>query len=202
MTDIPRRKLGSTELKRLHRDWRRRSPGDIALLLENVQSPFNVGAIVRSAAAFRVRDTWLVGATASPRNPKTQKTALGTDRYVRFHHAPTASEAIHLIRSARYTLIAVELTTDAVPLHVLLERVRTTEGTVPPLCLAFGNEEHGLTSDCLSASDRIAYVPQLGKIGSLNVATAAAIALYEVHRSGWTATTPPVGQLPPMEPTR
>mgnify|MGYP003461216081 CR=1 FL=1 len=40
----------------------------------------------------------------------------------------------------------------------------------------------------LAACDEVAFIPQLGRIGSLNVATATAIALYEVRRRAWAAT--------------
>jgi len=46
-----------------------------------VQNPFNVGAIVRTAAAMSVDHLWLVGATPPLSLPKVQKTALGTQRY-------------------------------------------------------------------------------------------------------------------------
>ncbi|MGI8752698.1 MAG: hypothetical protein ACR2MN_10380 [Acidimicrobiales bacterium] len=48
------KQLGPTELKRLHREWNRRSTRRLALLLDGVSSPFNVGAIARTAAAYRV----------------------------------------------------------------------------------------------------------------------------------------------------
>ena len=38
---------------------------------------------------------------------------------------------------------------------------------------------------CLAACDAVAFVPQLGRVGSLNVATAAAIAIYEARRQAW-----------------
>ncbi len=190
------RKLGSTDLKRLHRQWRRRSTGEVAVLLENVQSPFNVGAIVRAAAAFRAEHVWLVGTTPGLRAPKVQKTALGTDRHLTVHEAADVPATAGEIRAAGFLLVAIELTADAVPLHELLARGAGSAplGSGPAsLCLAFGNEEHGLSSGCLEACDHVAYLPQLGKVGSLNVASAAAIALYEVRRASWTTGGGPSG---------
>ena len=54
------------------------------------------------------------------------------------------------------------------------------------MCLAVGHEDHGLSKAGLAACDHVAYLPMLGRVGSLNVATAAAIAMYEVRRRAWT----------------
>ena len=53
--------LGPTDLKRLHRSWRRRTEGRIAVLLDGVQNPFNLGAIARTSAVQRIERGWIVG---------------------------------------------------------------------------------------------------------------------------------------------
>lgn len=172
------RNLGPTDLKRLHRAWRDRTPPRrIAILLESVEGPFNVGGILRTAAALRVDDVWLVGRTPGPENPKVGKTALGTERYVTLHRTERTAEAVRAVRTAGYTLVGLEL---AEPASALFELDLTG-----PVCLAVGHEDRGLSNELLEACDRIGYVPQLGKVGSLNVTTAAGIALYEVRRQGW-----------------
>ncbi|MTA88934.1 MAG: TrmH family RNA methyltransferase, partial [Actinobacteria bacterium] len=75
------RNLGGTELKRLHRDWRRRNDRKMALMLDGVQNPFNLGSILRTAAAYSVDHLWLVG-SPSPNDAKVQKTALGSQKFV------------------------------------------------------------------------------------------------------------------------
>jgi tRNA (guanosine-2'-O-)-methyltransferase len=171
------RHLSSTELKRQHRRWRHATDQRVALLLDGVQTPFNVGAILRTAAALRVDHLWLTGPTAAPTDAKTQKTALGSQRFLTWTTAPSAPEAAGDIRTQGYRLVGVELTDTAVPLHDL-----PLAGDV---CLAVGHEDRGLSAACLEVCDAIGYIPLLGKIGSLNVATAAAMALYEVRRQGW-----------------
>jgi tRNA (guanosine-2'-O-)-methyltransferase len=74
----------------------------------------------------------------------------------------------------------VELADDAVPLHEL-------DLASSPVCLAIGHEDHGLAAATLAACDAVGFVPQLGRVGSLNVAVAAAVALYETRRQEWTA---------------
>ena len=171
------KKLDGTGLKRLHRDWRRRREPEVALLLDSVQTPYNVGAILRTAAAYRVAHLWLAGATAPPTHSKTAKTALGTGRYLTWTVCEDVSDAIDGIRAAGYGLVGVELADEAVPIH----EIRLPEKA----CLALGHEERGLSATTLAACDAVAFIPQLGRVGSLNVATAAGIALYELNRRGW-----------------
>jgi tRNA (guanosine-2'-O-)-methyltransferase len=172
------RNLGDTELKRLHRTWRRRTEGRVALLLDSVQTPYNVGAIVRLAAAFRVEHLHLAGATAPLGAGGTRKTALGADRYVPTTASPDLATAIDAVKDDGFQLVGIELADGAVPLH------EVAFGN--DVCLALGHEDRGLSPLTLAASDALAFIPQLGKIGSLNVASAAAIALYEVRRRVWT----------------
>ena len=166
--------LDGTELKRLHRRWRSRAPARVALILDNVQSPFNVGGIVRTAAAYRVETVWLVGATPDLDDAKVAKTALGSQRYLRAERELTAADAAQSAREQGYTVLGFELAAGAAPLHEL-----AIGGDV---CLMVGHEDRGLAPASLEACDRVAYAPLLGKIGSLNVATATAIALYELRR--------------------
>ena len=171
------RNLGDTELKRLHREWRRRTTGGLSLLLDSVQTPFNVGAIVRMAAAERVEHIYLAGATPPPITAKVAKTALGSERYVAWSQHERLEEAIDAVKDAGRFLLGIELASGALPLH---EIPMATD-----VCLALGHEDRGLSPLTLQACDAVAFVPQLGRVGSLNVAAAAAIAVYEVRRREW-----------------
>lgn len=173
------RQLDPTGLKRLHRSWRHRAAAPVALILDHVQSPFNVGSILRTAAAFRVDHLWLVGDTAAPTSTKTAKTALGSQRFVEWTWHDTAADAASAARDDGYRVVGLELTDDAVPLPEL--------AFAEPVCLVIGNEDRGLSAAALATCDGVTYIPQLGRIGSLNVATATAIALYELRRRDWTA---------------
>jgi tRNA (guanosine-2'-O-)-methyltransferase len=171
------KQLDGTGMKRLHRDWRRRTEGRLALVLDDVQGPFNVGAIIRTAAALRVDDVWLTGRTPAPDDTKVGKTALGTQRYLTFHRVEPVLDAITAARAAGYAVVAIELADGAVPLHEL--------EVGPATCLVVGHEDRGCAPATLDACDAVAFLPLLGKVGSLNVATATALACYEVRRRAW-----------------
>lgn len=170
--------LSPTELKRLHREWRRRSEFRLALILDGVQNPFNVGTLLRSAAAWQAKEVWLVPPTPEPTHPKVAKTALGCDRLVSWRTTPTGAEAAAAARQAGYRVVAIELTHDARPLFEV--------DLGPAVCLVLGHEERGVAKETLRHVDAAGYLPLTGKVGSLNVAQAGTAALYEAARQNWS----------------
>jgi tRNA (guanosine-2'-O-)-methyltransferase len=171
------RQLGPTDIKRLNRSWRQRADARVGVLLDSVGQPFNVGSIIRTAAAFGAGQIWLCGGTAAPEHPQALRTALGTGRFVEFEREPDPAKGVAAAAQAGLRVIAIELAAGAVPLHEA-----PLDGDV---CLALGNEDHGCSAALLAAADVVAYIPQLGRVGSLNVAAAAAIALADARRRQW-----------------
>jgi tRNA (guanosine-2'-O-)-methyltransferase len=178
----PPRQLRPTEVKRLNRAWRRGTQARVALLLDSVTQPFNVGSIVRSAAAFGVDHVWLSGNTSPLDHPSVRKTALGTERFLSWEREPLPADAARAASAAGLRVIAVELAEGAQPLFDA-----PLDGDV---CLAIGNEDHGCSPALLAACDAAAYIPQVGRVGSLNVAVAAAIALADTRRREWEKARP------------
>jgi len=171
------RQLRATEVKRLNRAWRRSTQGRIGLLLDSVTQPFNVGSIARTAAAFGVEHVWLCGNTAPLDHPSVRKTALGTERFLTWEREPSPVSAAKAAAAAGLRVVAIELAAGAVPLYGA-----PVGGDV---CLAIGNEDHGCSPALLAACAAAAYIPQVGRVGSLNVAVAAGIALAEARRREW-----------------
>ncbi len=169
--------LGPTELKRLHRDWRRKTELRMSMILDGVQNPYNIGSILRSAAAYRLETVWLVPPTQPVTHPKVAKTALGCERLVETQAVDSAADALELATAAGFTTVAIELTATAKPLFDL--------DLGDAVCLVLGHEERGVHKDTLAAVDHVGFLPQLGKVGSLNVAQAATTAIYETARQAW-----------------
>jgi tRNA (guanosine-2'-O-)-methyltransferase len=146
-------------------------------LLDGVSSPWNVGSIVRTAAAYRVDHLYLASGAVVPSHPKAGKTSMGTERYLSWSVFQSGPDAADAARDDGLAVVGLELTDGALPLHLL--------DTGFDVCLALGHEDHGLSAATLSACDSVAFLPQLGRVGSLSVATAAAIGLYELRRKEW-----------------
>nr|WP_218902216.1 TrmH family RNA methyltransferase [Streptomonospora nanhaiensis] len=179
-----------TDVKRLNRQWRRRTEGRVSLIVESVTQPFNLGSILRTCAAFGVETVWLTGNSVEPTHPQVGKTALGTEHKLRWEKLRTTPEAIAAARGDGYRVVAVELADTALPLHEA-----PLEGDV---CLAVGAEDHGCSPALLNGADALAYIPQIGRVGSLNVAVATAIAVAETRGREWRR---PVAVAEPAETT-
>ena len=118
--------------------------------------------------------------STGPDNSKVGKTALGTDRFVDVATVVDAAALATVAHAAGYRVVGVELASGASPLHEMDLR-----GAV---CLVVGHEDRGLSKAGLEACDELGFLPQLGRVGSLNVATAASIAMYEWARQQWHLT--------------
>ena len=179
MSPKPHKHLSPTELKRLHRDWRRSTDLELAMVLDGVQNPFNVGSLFRSAAAYRVEQMWLAPPTPDPSATKVAKTALGSEKLVPWIMCADGVAGVEAARNAGYRTLAIELTDNAIPLFEIEHGNR--------FCLVLGHEDRGVRKDTLAAVDEVCFLPQLGKVGSLNVAQAGTVALYEMARQAWMA---------------
>ncbi len=173
------RQLDGTDLKRLHRAWRQRTTGRLAMVLDSVSQPLNVGSIVRTAAAWRVERLWVTGDSPAPGEGATGRTAMGTERYLSWSRAADGPDAVARARSEGFEIVGIELADEAVPLH--------TAELGAAVCLVIGHEDRGLSAATLAACDQVAFVPLLGRVGSLNVSAAAAVACYEVRRRHWNS---------------
>jgi tRNA (guanosine-2'-O-)-methyltransferase len=179
--------LRPVEVKRLNREWRRDTTARLALLLDSVAQPFNVGSIIRSAAAFGAEALWLCGSTSPLSHPSVTKTALGTQRFLTAQTEPDPVAAVKAARAQGLRVVAIELASGALPLYEA-----PLDGDV---CLAIGNEDRGCSAALLAAADAVAYIPQPSRVGSLNVAAAAAVAMAEARRREWArlARWPAIG---------
>ncbi|MFC1614004.1 RNA methyltransferase [Gemmatimonadota bacterium] len=146
----------------------------ITVVLDNLRSRFNVGAIFRSCECARVEKIITCGITAHPPDEKLLKTAMGTCEFVPHEHADHILEVVSSMRERNIAVAALETTEQSVPIY---------EAAFPkPVCLMVGNEALGLNREVLDLADMIVEIPMHGYKNSLNVSSATGIALFEILR--------------------
>lgn len=147
-----------------------------ALILEGVSNPDNVGGLFRSAEAFGVDLVVLGPGCGDPLYRKAIRTSMASTLAVPFVQAGAWPGAIGLLRASRFQVIALTPSDRALVLADV-----TLAG--PKVAVLVGAEGAGLSEPALQAADVRARIPMSGALDSLNVTTAAAIAMYHVSIS-------------------
>lgn len=150
-------------------------PVELVFILQDVEDPVNVGATFRIADACGVSEIVLAGISVTPPHPTIAGIGRGAHRRVQWHTMQHAADAIETYQTQGYTGYALEVTSGAVPYHT---------ATYPEkVCLVVGNEYRGVSRRTLEACDEAIYLPMYGKVRSLNVHVALAVASYHIlHR--------------------
>jgi 23S rRNA (guanosine2251-2'-O)-methyltransferase len=152
----------------------------IHLVLDNLRSAFNVGAMFRLADAARLSEIVLCGYTAHPPHRKLEQTALGATETVPWRRFDSTVDALTTLKSDGITIVGAETAASAVPYH----KLGLDQGST--VALVLGNEALGLSQSVLALCDSVVRIPVFGYKNSLNVAVSASILVYHLLESrGW-----------------
>jgi tRNA G18 (ribose-2'-O)-methylase SpoU len=131
----------------------------------------NVGAIFRTADAFRVEKIYLCGITATPPHRDIRKTALGADESVDWEYSEETQTVLEKLKD--YHICALEQAEGSVELRdIVLPKNHTV--------LVLGNEIDGVDEKLLDFCNQIIEIPQFGTKHSFNVSVSAGIAMWEI----------------------
>ncbi len=159
---------------------------ELFLILHDIRSAYNVGAIFRTADGAGVSKLYLTGYTPCPpeenKTYKTQadkmieKTALGAEKIIPWEKHKNLSELLEKLNlpagGEKINIVALEKNDGATD----IKKYKTKF----PMALILGNEVEGVPKDILKKCDTIVSIPMRGKKESLNVSVAAGIAMYEI----------------------
>jgi 23S rRNA (guanosine2251-2'-O)-methyltransferase len=162
--------LNTKEKQRLRAD---RSPQNIAVLLDNIRSAWNVGSILRSADGFGFHHVYLCGITPTADNESVTKTSLGAEDSVPWSYHKDAVRLVKGLRVEGWNVYALEEDARSQSLSLF-----PTSPFSNPVVLIVGNEITGVDPDLLDMCDEIFYIPMRGEKKSFNVAIAFGVAAY------------------------
>ena len=144
---------------------------DTWLALEEIRDPGNLGTIIRTADAVGAKGIILIGNCCDPFSREAVRAAMGS------------TFAVPLVRMERDAFIAWRQSWpgDVVGTHLAAEEDFRTAELNEPVLLVMGSEGPGLTTELTAACSRLVLIPMAGKLDSLNLSIATALALYQAR---------------------
>ena len=149
----------------------------LIVVLERVVDPDNVGSVFRGAEAFGVDAVLLSPGCADPFYRKAIRTSSGAALVVPFAMASPWPESLDEVRAAGFMVAALTLEPGATPIGAFAG----TDSARGRVAVLLGSEGHGLTDAALARADVRLRIPMTGALDSLNIATAAGVALHRLH---------------------
>ena len=184
-------KLTIQEMNRLSAEaFREAEKLPLVVVLDNVRSQHNVGAVFRTADAFLLEGLYLCGITPKPdtlsTNNDLHKTALGAEQTVAWQAFAETMDAVKTLQARGYKVYAVEQAHHSITLEQAAEEVKNSQlstlnalpSTLNGIAIVLGHEVFGVAQEVVDACNGCIEIPQYGTKHSLNVSVTAGIVMY------------------------
>ncbi|MDZ4839178.1 MAG: RNA methyltransferase [Bacteroidota bacterium] len=146
---------------------------DVTLVLENIDDPHNINAILRTADSVGIHEVMVIR-NQVPKKKLGKRSSASAKKWVNMVHFTTAAECIEAIKLKNMALYCTHLDANASQLY----QVDFTQ----PIAIALGNELRGISNELLLSATGNIWIPMLGMIPSLNVSVASAVIAAECMR--------------------
>lgn len=147
--------------------------GKKIIILDNVQDPSNVGAIIRSAEALGI-DTIITYQGCDIYNPKAIRSSMGGVLRMNICNVDDLCAELKALKSKGYMICSTVPDNNAM-------KITEIDFSLPSVCV-IGNEANGVEDEIKAASDLLITIPMLGRAESLNASVAASITMWEMLR--------------------
>lgn len=149
------------------------------VVLDNVRSQHNIGAVFRTADAMLLEGVYLCGICCCPPNQEIHKTALGAEESVDWTYFADTKDAIRVLKEKGYTCYAVEQAHDS----ITLEQAAAQTNGQSKIAVILGHEVFGVQQEVVDACDGCIEIPQYGTKHSMNVSVTAGIVMYRLSEA-------------------
>lgn len=145
------------------------------ILLNNIEDPHNVGAIMRSADLFGYHGVLMPDHGTPEIYASVVKVSAGASEYLRICRGRSANQYVKAAREAGFTIVALDGKG-----KVALDTLKTED--YEKVLLVIGGEDKGVGQFILNEADMVSSIPQCGRINSLNASVAAGVAMYTLRK--------------------
>lgn len=151
---------------------------EIIVVLDNVRSVHNVGAIFRTSDALGISKIFLCGITPTPidrfgrERSDLHKSALGAEKSVSWEHHSSALECVLHLKEEGYSVVCIEQDKNSIDYKNVIPKNK--------IVFVFGNEVSGVSKEILSVADQIAEINMSGAKESLNVSVTFGIVMFRI----------------------
>ena len=146
------------------------------LLMDNLEDPQNVGAILRSAEIFGFSEVFLPLKGTPGIYPSVVKASAGASEHLRIARDRNANQYLKLAKQLGYKIAALDGAGK-------VELDELTGNAPEKLMLVIGGEDKGVGQFILNEADYVVKLPQQGRVNSLNASVAAGVAMYALRHA-------------------
>jgi 23S rRNA (guanosine2251-2'-O)-methyltransferase len=171
------RKLLNSELNRVRpEEFKDVIKIPVVVVLDNIRSQHNVGAVFRTSDAFVIESVFICGITATPPNAEIHKSALGAENVVEWKYFSSTLDAVKELKNKGFVVVAVEQAVGSVELSEF--KIQKDK----KYAIVFGNEIKGVAQDVVDLSDCCIEIAQSGTKHSLNISVSAGIVIWDFFK--------------------
>jgi tRNA G18 (ribose-2'-O)-methylase SpoU len=171
------RKLRNNELGRISvSTFKKTTKTPIIVVLDNIRSLNNVGAVFRTSDAFLIEKIYLCGITATPPHREIHKTALGATESVDWEYKEDTLALVNELKAQGVLVAAIEQVENSVMLDEF------SLDATKKIAIVLGNEVKGVQQEVVSAADYCIEIPQKGTKHSLNISVSCGVVLWDLFQ--------------------
>ncbi|GEP92809.1 tRNA (guanosine-2'-O-)-methyltransferase [Chitinophaga terrae (ex Kim and Jung 2007)] len=147
---------------------------NLTVVLEDVQDPHNVAAVMRTCDAVGIQDLYIITTLAPRRKKWGHRSSSSAEGWLTIHQFTDPEACVAELRKKYNKIYTTHLATDSVTLYDI--------DFTDSVALVFGNERTGVSDKVRALADGNFIIPQMGMIRSLNISVACAVSIYEAMR--------------------
>ena len=169
---LTKEELRNTKINR--KEFKNIKRNNIYIVLDNFKVHYNIGIVFRLADAILAKKVYLCGTTCTPPNVKIKKTSIGAEKWVPYEYVENTLDIVKKLKEEGVEIVALEITDKSI------DYTKYIPNREKGVCLVLGREYDGVSKEIIDIADYSIHLPIYGMCNSINVSTAASVAMYDI----------------------